>query len=931
MKYNIVLYTEGLQFNGGTINEVALGGSESAFTYLAREFARLGHNVTAFTRCGEGGLFDGVAYIDVSNIQNFLQVGECDIFIASRFPEVFASHIPAKVKILWNHDLPFDVEKLSSLAYGIDYMYCLSQFHKNEYLRSFPDFEKIIKLTTNAVDDSIIPKNSIKKHQIIFTSRPERGLFDALRMFHELGDKTLKFIVCYYPTIDNDRTREIEKGCLDYIKKLRDEGYQIEVAQFPKAELLKNISESKCVLYPTDWPEISCINAIEAQACGTCFITYNKFALSETVEAGGLSDSIGALFDKLKLVVSDEVYRQSLEKAQYLHSKKYRWSGVAAQFIKDAEDFLARKQENKRGVFDRLIYNSDILAARHYVNTEYPEGKAVVDRYFLPFQNENTLADFYDSDYSNRVIGERQKASEYYIEAAKLFNLDGAKRILDFACSTGFGTASLKEFNPDAEVVGYDISKNRIEFAKNNYDNSIIYTTEAPQGQFDALYAGEVLEHVDNPTAFIEHIESYVKDGGRIYITIPRGAWEWLSRNERLESNHAFEHVSGFDLHDIVDLFAGKLELSVNSTAFAGYVGSFGEQLGHYLITYKKSDATTGKIDYDRKIKLTRPYPRISACIIAKNAEKDIEHCIESIRDIVDEIVVIDDQSTDKTVERAKRYTDKVFIADRTICAPDFKGFAEARNEAVDKSTGDWIFWIDTDERFKYDGKVRHHLEGDLINAFIIPQHHAQLDNFIEADRPSRLYRRETGRFVGYIHEQAMAVDDMNKCISPAIILTGAHILHFGSITEDVRAKKAYSRNLKLLEIDCKENPHRILNKILVMRDFVNKIKGVYQRHGHLNTDEANFAMQCINGLWKKFFKTSESNEYKILAYKQLQEAMQWMNEGLEIKLGISVNPNRTSEAQTPKAAIYRVYEEDLDEFFNTLKDEVKEIAKLQR
>lgn len=50
---------------------------------------------------------------------------------------------------------------------------------------------------------------------------------------------------------------------------------------------------------------------------------------------------------------------------------------------------------------------------------------------------------------------------------------------------------------------------------------------------------------------------------------------------------------------------------------------------------------------------------KISACVIVKNEEKNIEKCLMSINTIVDEIIIVDTGSTDKTIDIAKKYTDK--------------------------------------------------------------------------------------------------------------------------------------------------------------------------------------------------------------------------------------------------------------------------------
>ncbi len=82
---------------------------------------------------------------------------------------------------------------------------------------------------------------------------------------------------------------------------------------------------------------------------------------------------------------------------------------------------------------------------------------------------------------------------------------------------------------------------------------------------------------------------------------------------------------------------------------------------------------------------------KISAVLIVRNEEKNIVRCLESIK-WVDEIILVDQSSTDKTVELAKKYTDKIFITrNKLICNPDREfGIAKANNK--------WILLIEADE-----------------------------------------------------------------------------------------------------------------------------------------------------------------------------------------------------------------------------------------
>ena len=83
--------------------------------------------------------------------------------------------------------------------------------------------------------------------------------------------------------------------------------------------------------------------------------------------------------------------------------------------------------------------------------------------------------------------------------------------------------------------------------------------------------------------------------------------------------------------------------------------------------------------------------PRVSVIIIALNQEDNIVPCLETVR-WADDIVIVDSGSEDRTLERARDFTDRIF----TISWP---GFGAAKNYALNQARGDWIFSLDTDER----------------------------------------------------------------------------------------------------------------------------------------------------------------------------------------------------------------------------------------
>jgi len=105
-------------------------------------------------------------------------------------------------------------------------------------------------------------------------------------------------------------------------------------------------------------------------------------------------------------------------------------------------------------------------------------------------------------------------------------------------------------------------------------------------------------------------------------------------------------------------------------------------------------------VDYSRLLPsvvpvLRRPHTRLrtlSVMLICHNECDRIEACLQSVQGWADEIVVLDSGSGDGTAEIARRYTDQVFVT-------DWPGFGPQRNRALSMLSGDWVLYIDADER----------------------------------------------------------------------------------------------------------------------------------------------------------------------------------------------------------------------------------------
>lgn len=141
--------------------------------------------------------------------------------------------------------------------------------------------------------------------------------------------------------------------------------------------------------------------------------------------------------------------------------------------------------------------------------------------------------------------------------------------------------------------------------------------------------------------------------------------------------------------------------------------------------------------------------PKISACIISFNEERKIEDCLKSLLPVVDEIIVVDSLSTDKTVEIAGKYTDKIFNQ-------KFLGHIEQKNLAVEKAGNDWILSLDCDERLSEQLQqsilsVKNSLEN--ADAYSMSRKTFYVYRWLEhcwyPDIKTRLFNRNTARWGG--------------------------------------------------------------------------------------------------------------------------------------------------------------------------------------
>jgi glycosyltransferase involved in cell wall biosynthesis len=149
---------------------------------------------------------------------------------------------------------------------------------------------------------------------------------------------------------------------------------------------------------------------------------------------------------------------------------------------------------------------------------------------------------------------------------------------------------------------------------------------------------------------------------------------------------------------------------------------------------------------------------KISATIIVRNEEANIAAVCETVS-WADEIVIVDSDSTDRTVEIARRYTGQVFNR-------PFQGYRDKHEFADSQATGDWILWIDADERITSELRLslddlKRQDPSTLPDGFRIARRTQYLGRWIEhsgwyPDYQMRLYRKAASYWDGVApHETA--------------------------------------------------------------------------------------------------------------------------------------------------------------------------------
>lgn len=898
MKFEIAFCTPGMPFNGRTVHEQSLGGSETAAYYVAREMSRRGHHVTAFTNTEKPGDYDGVLYRTMQEFDPWVKYYPHDVLVAQRQPQLVSFHSASKLKLLWCHDLPHAAlrDQFTACLWGIDKIAVVSEFMKKRYMSVYDLPEEFFFVAENAVDLDVIrnvgepPQRD--PYALLFIGRPERGLDKIVKdIFPKLLERDSRYTL-HIAGYDNpvDHLQGFYQGLGQVCQQFGDKA--VSHGFLSKPDLYRLMKSCGCYVYPQpsdimpDFKEVSCIAAMEARACGLPFVGMARGALPETLESnnGALLCSEPYDTETFLNVVHGVCTAHDVDQPDYAPEWSRDWKQVA-----EAWDEMLHKQfeqrtdlsisANARRLMHHFNRHSDVQALREVRDRASANDRPLADKLLEPYAFTETqdrvreyyleqgtrqrasflLPNFKRGIFSNEYLARTRE--QRFIEVHEMLRALTEKgqriKVLDYGCGHGWAALFFALNNPALEIVGYDIDPGACAFAAKlaaqaGVEDRVKFVHTRNELERDAaectyVLLMDVIEHMLYPLTELEDVERMVPVGTPVLVTTPFGPVEYGSDNWR----EGRQHLWHFELDDIRDIFKEKDGYGTQATP-EGANPFLYSLVGYYKTIYRTDGKPYGTIDLDRKLAKQSPRQAVSVNIIGgERVEQTLLWCLEPWRWVADEILI--GNTGGKLSELAKQMIG-TFPQARIVPAPDplTEGFDEARNAVLSAVDADWVFWVDTDEKAIGACHISKYLRRNVFDGYAINQHHFSVDHQHTPDMPVRLFRIDSNmRFYGSVHEHPE--EGMNNPPRRCIALQDVHIMHVGYENEATRQQR-FARNLPLLEMSFRKYPDRFLNYHFFCRDNMLMVRYLLEQSGGQLTEECLRRAQEVVDCYRKHF-----------------------------------------------------------------------------
>lgn len=236
--------------------------------------------------------------------------------------------------------------------------------------------------------------------------------------------------------------------------------------------------------------------------------------------------------------------------------------------------------------------------------------------------------------------------------------------------------------------------------------------------------------------------------------------------------------------------------------------------------------------------------PSISLCMIVKDEADCIDRCLQSVKEVVDEIIVVDTGSIDETVTICKRHN---AIVIHHTWEDDF---AKARNIGIQKAKGDWILWLDADEEWHGNVEnIKAILQTTTASVLSLPvvNFHGESEP-VDYDQAFILYQyrlfhhNEDITFTDRIHERLLLRDHHTiECVKDSSIT----VHHYGYLKEYVYNKQKSERNITLIVQEMEKGNNSPWLRYHLASEYAS-LKQYYQ------------AFECINAAIIRFIEAEK-------------------------------------------------------------------------
>jgi hypothetical protein len=385
---NILIYTgfSDTEWNYTYMLNNALGGSEKAVAYISKCFPK-DYNIFISGQV-KNETIDNIQYIHQNQLTNLIDNTPFHTVIVSRYIGFYEMYQTCSFyqSFIWAHDtllLPYgstlnETQILKKWNNYINGCVCLTEWHKTLFSDKYPELKNKINLINNGLDldsFSTLDTNKKTKNKFIYTSRPDRGLNVLLKLWPQIIEKIpdATLTISAYINFTSNPEEVAMKTIIDATPSIHYLG-KLNVEQ-----LYNEMSTAEFWLYPTNWPETSCITALEMLMSEVICLYYPVAGLVDTVGHYGIQIKPSLEIETIFSLTAEQ--KQHLRKngreyaEQCSWSKRYelwdntiqtKWLFIIPSFflIKPLEDY-----------FDNLktLYNIEYTKDANFIYTYRPK------------------------------------------------------------------------------------------------------------------------------------------------------------------------------------------------------------------------------------------------------------------------------------------------------------------------------------------------------------------------------------------------------------------------------------------------------------------------------------------------------------------------------------------------------------------------------